>query len=97
MEEVARTLKSAVSLVVLLITSKILYDLLKESYQNRSLQHWGLIGLFAAIASTVLMVVAVTYALETPLWLHAWHIINLVLFGVGLYHMLTELGEENGD
>lgn len=94
MEELIRTAKSALGLVLLIILGRIMYDMIKSAYRNKRVPQWGLLGMLLTLMSTVVMMLIVSYELDIPMWLHMWHIINISAYVITLYSIALEVRKE---
>jgi hypothetical protein len=93
LEEILRTAKAAVGLLLVIILSRVLYDVLTSEHGD-DYSHWGLVGLMLTLISVVIAMLTESYALNLPLWAHVWHIINLVSGVVSIYSVVLAVRKE---
>lgn len=86
MEELIRTTKTAIGLLFALILSRVLWDILLSEHEDSS--HWALAGLTVTLISTAAGMVAESYFVNLPMWLHTWQLVNLLAGIISVYSVI---------
>lgn len=93
MEEILRTVKTVVGVLLIIILSRVLYDVLTSVHEDSS--HWALAGLVLTLISIVTLIGVQSYVLSLPVWVHIWHIINLVVGVVSIYYVVLAVRRDD--